>query len=147
MLSAVKLQVNHLEPFDENEKQLLEKSSKHIDEIVKRFREISYDLLPNTLVRKGLVRAAEEFFNKINDAHEIKIDFNYPSDLVIPKEKEVNIYRIIQEITHNTIKHAKARHLKIKLHKTGTQLILHTKDDGCGFNYDAKLNESSVSVF
>lgn len=143
MLSAVKLQVNHLEPVDENEKKLLEKSSKHIDEIVKRFREISYDLLPNTLVRKGLLKAAEEFFGKMNDAHDLKIEFNYPTELAIPKEKEINIYRMLQEITHNTIKHAKAANLKINLHKTGTQLILHTKDDGCGFSYETKLNESS----
>ena len=79
----------------------------------------------------------------MNDAHPLRIEFNYPTELAVSKEKEIYFYRILQEITHNTIKHAKAENLKINLHKTGTQLILHTKDDGCGFSYEAKLNESS----
>ena len=74
MLSAIKLQVNHIEPSDAMEKMIIDKSSQHIDEIVKRFREISYDLLPNTLVRKGVLKAAEEFFGKMNDAHPLKIE-------------------------------------------------------------------------
>ena len=143
MLSAIKLQVNHIEPSDAMEKMIIDKSSQHIDEIVKRFRELSYDLLPNTLVRKGVLKAAEEFFGKMNDAHPLKIEFNYPVGIEVPKDKEITIYRILQEITHNTIKHAKANSLKVNLHHAGAQLVLHTKDDGCGFTYTAKVNESS----
>jgi len=53
VLSAVKLQINHLEPQEEVEKAILDKSSNQIDFIIQKFRDISYNLLPNTLVRKG----------------------------------------------------------------------------------------------
>ena len=143
ILSAVKLQINHLEPEDETEKIVLEKSSSQIDEIIQRFREISYDLLPNTLVRKGLTKAVDEFIGKMSDANKIKFQFKYPGGLIVQKEKEINIYRIIQEIIHNTIKHARASNLVIELQQKNNLLILQTEDDGIGFNYKALQIESS----
>ena len=132
-----------MEPEDETEKIVLEKSSSQIDEIIQRFREISYDLLPNTLVRKGLTKAVDEFIGKMSDANKIKFQFKYPGGLIVQKEKEINIYRIIQEIIHNTIKHARASSLVIELYQKNNLLILQTEDDGIGFNYKASQIESS----
>ena len=138
MLSAVKLQINHLEPTDETEIVVLNKSSGQIDEIIQRFRDISYDLLPNTLVRKGLVSAVEEFIDRLNGAHKVRIGFSSP-DLNLPSDREINIYRIIQEIVHNTIKHARATSLSITIKKGANLLIIKTVDDGIGFDYEEKL--------
>ena len=138
MLSAVKLQINHLEPSDESEIIALERSSAHIDEIIQRFRDISYNLLPNTLIRKGLVKAVEEFINKLNGAHRILIDFT-SMELTLPPDKEINLYRIIQEIVHNTIKHARASKLLISIETPPGKLLLKTTDDGIGFNYEEKV--------
>ena len=138
MLSAVKLQINHLEPTDETETIVLNKSSDQIDEIIQRFRDISYDLLPNTLVRKGLVKAVEEFIDKLKGAHNIDISFTSPV-LSLAPDREVNIYRIIQEIVHNTIKHARATRLSMTIEIKDKQLVLKTGDDGVGFNYEEKM--------
>lgn len=143
LLSAVKLQVNHLEPADPGEKAVLEKASQQIDEVIRRFREISYDLLPNTLVRKGVLKAVEEFISKLKGAHPVNIKFDYPAGLQVDKQKEVTIYRMIQEITHNTIKHAGAHNLLISLQASSSLIILHTKDDGCGFNYESRLRQGN----
>ena len=60
--------------------------------------------------------------------HPLRIEFNYPTELAVSKEKEIYFYRILQEITHNTIKHAKAENLKINLHKTGfTAYLAHKR--------------------
>lgn len=67
LLSAIKLQINHLEPVNAEETAVLEKSSEQIDSIIQRFREISYNLLPNTLVRKGFIKATEEFIGKLKN--------------------------------------------------------------------------------
>lgn len=142
MLSAVKLQINHLEPTDETETIALNKSSNQIDEIIQRFRDISYDLLPNTLVRKGLVKAVEEFIGKLQGVHQIKIIFN-SDKLSLTQEKEINIYRIIQEIIHNTIKHSRASQLSILIKNYKEEIILKTDDDGVGFNYAEKVQVGS----
>src|SRR5437868_4931982 len=54
LLSSVKLQINSLETTDPGDLQVLEKSSRYIDTIITKLREISNDLMPNTLLRKGL---------------------------------------------------------------------------------------------
>jgi signal transduction histidine kinase len=146
ILSAVKLQVNHLEPDDETEKVVLEKSSRQIDEVIKRFREISYDLLPNTLVRKGLVKATEEFVEKMNGVHQLRIDFK-SENIELESTKEVNIYRILQEIIHNAIKHARATLLTIEFEVKHNKLYIKTKDDGIGFNYDTmKVSDGGLGL-
>lgn len=137
ILSAVRLQINHLEPTDETEQAALQKSTMQIDEVIKRFREISYDLLPNTLVRKGLIKAVEEFANRMSETSKLKIELTLDSIKMEPL-KEINFYRIIQEIIHNTVKHARAGVLHIEIKEINKLIYLHTKDDGIGFNYQEK---------
>lgn len=136
LLSAIKLQVDHVEPTDEHERQVLQKSVKQIDEVIKRFRQISYNLLPNTLVRKGLVAAAREFAGKMNDLGSVRIEFASNTELKLSPENEVNLYRIIQEIIHNAIKHSKAEKLCINMYREDDMIILSAEDDGVGFNYE-----------
>ncbi len=142
LLSAIKLQINHLEPVNETEVAVLEKSSDQIDSIIQRFREISYDLLPNTLVRKGLIKATEEFISKLKPLHPLDISFSYADFTLLP-EREINLYRILQEIIHNTVKHARATSLSISIQKNNKTLLLKTKDDGIGFNYSEKTQIAS----
>lgn len=137
MLSAIKLQINLLEPTNAAEGAALEKSSSQIDDIITRFREISYNLLPNTLVRKGFVTATHEFIGKLNNLHQLHIDFDSPEFSLAP-EREINLYRIVQEIIQNTIKHAQATQLNICISKKGQDILLETKDNGIGFNYSEK---------
>lgn len=141
MLSAIKLQINHLEPEDEAENAVLEKSSKQIDGIIQRFREISYDLLPNTLVRKGFIKATHEYISKLKILHPIQIEFT-TIDFTLKPEQEVNLYRVVQEIMQNTIKHARASVLKINIIAKDKSIFLQTKDDGIGFNYNEKSLEA-----
>ncbi|PWT96029.1 MAG: sensor histidine kinase [Bacteroidetes bacterium] len=143
LLSAVKLQINSVESEDSNDKMLIDKSSSQIDEIISKMREISNNLMPNTLVRKGLVSALEEFTGTLNKTNQLRINFSADPEVKLSKEKEVNIYRMVQEIIHNTIKHAKATELNIRLQTKDNDLILITEDNGIGFNFDTRLKENS----
>jgi two-component system, NarL family, sensor kinase len=140
MLSAIKLQINHLEPVNSTELAIIQKSSSQIDDIITRFREISYNLLPNTLVRKGFVTAIHEFIGKLKELHNLKIHFHSPSFSLTP-EREVNLYRVVQEIIQNTIKHAKATQLIIHITQKKQTILLQTRDDGIGFNYPGEKQQ------
>src|SRR5262245_1656804 len=61
LLSAVKFKISSLDTPLEEDKEMVEESAKHIDDIIQRMREISNDLMPNTLLRKGILYAMEEF--------------------------------------------------------------------------------------
>jgi two-component system, NarL family, sensor kinase len=142
ILSAIKFKINSVDAADEEDQYQLEKASAHIDDLITRLRQIAANLMPNTLVRKGLVAALEEFFN--NTAQfSTHITFTHGKLPEISPEKSVNIYRIVQEIVHNTVKHAKAKELLIDLSVRNNMLVLSAKDNGVGFDYQQRLKENS----
>ncbi len=140
LLSAVRMKINHLEPTDPEDRNIVAFANKHIDDILAKTREISYNLLPNTLVRKGLVKAVEEYISKLEDIHNIHFTLRIDNPISLSKEKEINIYRIIQEVIHNTIKHANASQLIIEMTRKNGSMTLMTADNGKGFNFDEKIN-------
>ena len=138
LLSAVKLRINQLDIDNNDDKEVVEFANKHLSDIIIKIKEISYNLLPNTLARNGLLHAVEEFIDKINAAHHLKIRFVYEDNFQLTKEKEINLYRIFQEIIHNTIKHANAKTLSMELRKQDNLLLLTIIDDGIGFDYEER---------
>ncbi|HEX4850066.1 MAG TPA: ATP-binding protein, partial [Puia sp.] len=142
LLSAVKLNINSIEVQPEDEP-ILERAGKSLDEIINSMRQISYDLLPNTLERKGLTEAVREFIVHVEYKNNIKIDLYVVKDIHVPKEKEIHIFRMIQEIIHNTIKHAHAKNLQIGLSEEDKSLLLLAKDDGIGFDVEKEKEASS----
>jgi signal transduction histidine kinase len=143
VLSSVKLKVNCLDIETEEDKLQLDKINANIDDIIQRMREISNDLMPLTLIRKGLVAAVNESIEKTSKPGELKIFFQNEDPVLLETERAVHVYRIIQEVIHNTMKHAKANNLHINLAKKNNKLILTTKDDGIGFNHSRILQEAS----
>lgn len=143
LLSAVKLRINQLDAEREDDKKIVEFANKHLGDIIIKIKEISYNLLPNTLARNGLVHAVEEYIDKINAAHPLKIRFMYDDDFQLSKEKEINIYRIFQEVIHNTVKHAKANKLEIDMKKQEQLILLTMMDDGVGFDYEERSKNGS----
>lgn len=143
LLSSVKLQINSLETTDPGDLLVVEKSSRYIDSIITKLREISNDLMPNTLLRKGLKNAIVEFIDNNQDTYKLPVKFICEQDLQLDQDKEINLYRIVQEITHNTLKHAKASMLIIKISIEDNRLFLLTADNGIGFDYFSKIRDNS----
>jgi signal transduction histidine kinase len=142
LLSTVKLNMGSIETENTFERQVLDKSGKYIDEIIANMREISYNLLPNSLERKGLLEAVKEFIVHLNGTAPVHIQLHCWKEIVIPKEKEIHVFRMVQEIIHNTVKHSQARHLHIGISHESNRLLLMTKDDGKGFDA-SKVRETS----
>jgi len=144
LLSAVKLQINSLDYPNDEDRVLIAKAGNHIDEIIRKLRDISNNLMPNTLIRKGLTAAIEEFVASINQVNtqQLQISFEHHIKQPIPKEKEIHLYRIIQEIIHNTLKHANASLLSIKIRTNENRLFLLTEDNGMGFDYATRRKEN-----
>lgn len=142
LLSAVKLQINSLDASNEEDQEVIYKSSLHIDSIITKLREISNNLMPNTLIRKGLQRAIHEFTEHAQQASGLRIQFVSDQPLDLDQQKEINLYRMVQEIVHNTIKHAGASILIIKMVIEENRLLLMTADNGKGFDYFSKLRDN-----
>lgn len=136
VLSAVKMKINSFELSDKEDKIQMEKTNVHIDELLKRIRDISFDLMPNSLVRKGLVIALKEFIDYLNNDSQIKFIFNCESDFQVSEQKAVNIYRIIQEVAHNAIKHSSATEFCLNVKAVNKHLQMTIMDNGTGFDFE-----------
>jgi signal transduction histidine kinase len=141
LLSAVKLQINNIETATGEDQLLVAKSSGHIDSIIQKLREISNNLMPNTLLRKGLKNAVEELADTYKKLSALEIRFICEQEIRLDQNKEINIYRIVQEVLHNTIKHSGATLLLISLRKEENRVLLATSDNGKGFDYFLKSKE------
>lgn len=143
LLSAVKLNISSVETESSSDRDLLEKTGGYLDEIIGSVRRISHDLLPNTLERKGLLDAIRELINQVRHRQSVDIQLYVVKEFRLPKEKEIHIFRMIQEIVLNTIKHADAHNLQIGFSEEEGYLLCLTKDDGKGFDKEKVLTGSA----
>lgn len=143
VLSAVKMNINSFELSDVEDKIQIVKTNKHLDDTLKRIREISFDLMPYSILSLGIITALKEFVDYLNRNGKIKFIYKGEKDITFSEEKAINIYRIVQEMIHNTIKHAKATEVNIELKTEKNNVILIFSDNGVGFDYenDAEKNK------
>jgi two-component system, NarL family, sensor kinase len=142
LLLSVKMNISSLDLSSEEDKEVVKKTEKNIELSIQRIKEISRDLMPVALLRKGLVVALEEFVNYIGNKTELRIQFKAEDIPPLTKEREVNVYRILQELIHNAIKHAKAKTLLISMHVEDGKLMIEAKDDGIGFEYVKEIKDN-----
>lgn len=141
LLSAIKLRVGSLDINNEEDEEEVRKTERQIDNLIKRMREISFDLMPTSLTRKGFAAALSEFIDYCSKSSNLKINFQF-ADIQLTQPQAINLYRIVQEIIHNTIKHAEASELQIEFRQEKDKIILATRDNGKGFSYEEKSNEA-----
>lgn len=142
ILSAIKFKINSLDVTDDEDTVQLHQASSHIDDLIQRMREIAANLMPSVLLRKGLIAAIEEFISNIAQSP-THISFHHEQFPEIAQEKSINIYRIVQEVVHNALKHAQAKELSIDLATKNNYILLTVVDDGVGFDYPQRLKENS----
>ena len=142
LLSGIKMKMNSFELHLKEDQLEMEKTNNHLDDVLKRIREISFDLMPGLLLRKGLEAAVKEFLDNLNNATGINFTFTCENEVNLTEQNSINIYRIIQEIVHNTIKHAGATELQIDLRTIKNNLVMKSTDNGAGFDYDKESAEN-----
>lgn len=135
MLAVVKMQLSgqlYNEPGNTATGQIL----KLVDETITEVRSISHNLIPEEL-NFGLANALETLCGKINDAKMIAMKLEV-TDAVRPAEVELQtalaVYRAVQEITGNMLKHAKADTIDISLDKKEQTMYVAVSDNGKGFD-------------
>jgi len=143
VLSAIKFKLGSIDVADGEDTIQMKESCDYLDDIITRMREISNDLMPTALINKGLVIAVNDFIGKLPGSAGLTVQPSYVNVPALDQKISINLYRIIQEIIHNTIKHAQAKNLQLTIEASGAKLYLVTRDDGIGFNYTAASKENS----
>ncbi|MGA9175594.1 MAG: GAF domain-containing protein, partial [Desulfobacterales bacterium] len=124
-----------LKPIDTELGSLTKAAIKRANQAINDLNYIAQGLMPSILDALGLVSSLRALLNEFREHTNIKIDFfNRNIGKRFDKEKELAIYRIVQEALNNIIKHAKAKTVYVSLLKKGNVLSLSVEDDGVGFD-------------
>ncbi len=149
LLSTVKLgfyPIKKSAKENPNQLNLIQSTSNTLEEAISRVRQISKNLLPPTLEKFGLANALENFAAKITVPHTFEVEFVLVGEYErLDFEKELGLYRVVQELMNNIMKHAEASYVVIQLEIEPDQILLSVTDNGKGFDPDVfkKNNKNS----
>ena len=77
ILSGIKLRMSSFDLHNETDEEVRQTTNEHIDGLIKRMREISFDLMPTSLIRKGFAVALNEFIEYCSKSSSMAIRFQY----------------------------------------------------------------------
>lgn len=115
--------------------QALERSIDMLDSSISEMRRVAHNMMPEALVKFGLDTALRDFCNDINQSGALNVTYQSigMNNVDIEQTKSVTVYRIVQELLNNTIKHASATNALVQLAYDSGQLAVTVEDDGKGF--------------
>jgi len=135
LLSAIKLHV-HKFKYCKTPEQInkeVKSVNEQIDETIQRIRSTTRDLVPAVLVEFGFVKAVKNLCDRINESGQIHINFNSEKEkYTLTDKSELTLYRVIQELCNNTIKHADASQIDIKIAQKDKKIHIIVSDNGSG---------------
>jgi signal transduction histidine kinase len=127
MLTSAKMVVVH--SFRKEEAIVL------IDKSINKIREIIHQLHPSVVDQFGLKAALEETLETTALSVAFNLDFEIGTFKIHKKDVQINIYRIVLELLNNTIKHAHAKNVYLKISEVAEKrLCIEISDDGIGFD-------------
>jgi signal transduction histidine kinase len=144
MLSVVKLNVARIEKktLEEKPKALAGETKTYLDDVISQVRRISRDLLPPALEKFGLFYALEELAKWVNKSDKILIQCKLSGEQSrFEPKKELALFRIVQELLNNAIKHAEASAIHINVRFTNSYLAIAFCDNGKGFDVEEKKSK------
>lgn len=139
LLSASRMYINRLPSEGQPSKDIgfiKQETGELLDETIDNIRTITRNLLPTSLERFGLFAATDDLCKRLNDLGTLKITFHYSQDKRFNAQQEFALYRILQELTNNTLKYAEATEVDIHLNTVEQQLNMTYRDNGKGFDFE-----------
>jgi len=139
LLSATRLYLRQLAPeaTADRRSQIKEQSLGIVDEMIRNTRRITHDLLPPVLEKFGFQAAVEDLCDRLNGSG-MEIIFFANSEKRLAPKREIALYRVVQELLNNTIKHAKAEVVNIVANWSEEGFEMVFSDDGVGFDLEAR---------
>ena len=153
LLTAAKLNLHalgeqlHLQT--EGQQVMLQNALDVVDESFREVRTISHNLMPNALIKRGLAQAVRDFLSKISPDDRLKIQLEVVGlDRGGRLEATVEnvLFRVIQELAQNIVKHAQATQLTLQIIRREQELTIMVEDNGVGFDPAGLGEEAGIGL-
>lgn len=116
--------------------QAFERSMDMLDSSIREMRRVAHNMMPEALVKFGLDTALKDFCNDINQSGALNVSYQSigMEATIIGQTTAITVYRIVQELINNTMKHAAAKNAIVQVSRTNGILSVTVEDDGKGFD-------------
>jgi signal transduction histidine kinase len=141
MASIIKINLHTIDLHDVHKAaQKLEDTRELTRQLIGDIRGLSINFNGDRVAQMGLSRALQTEIERINKTELFTASFEQEGDLLpVNDDKAIILYRMVQEILNNTVKHSSAKAIKLTLCSNEHAITLLVSDDGKGFNVDEKL--------
>lgn len=145
ILTVIRLNLSllskNMHSSNSKEEEYLRNSINGVDDVFIEINSIIQNLSPTIITNKGLEKAVRKIVSEINKTKEISLKFEiFGFETKVDSLIENVLYRSIQELINNGIKHSKASEINIQLLKGDEEITLMVEDNGIGFDYSNYQN-------
>ncbi|HEY6974888.1 MAG TPA: histidine kinase [Chitinophagaceae bacterium] len=138
LLSTVKLYLNQIQPANLNEQakvEILNDCKQLLNDTVQTVRNLSANLQPASIKDFGLLSTFQHFCDKLNHSPDLQISFTVQGKIDrFQTEDELAVFRILQELTNNILKHAKPGHIQFSFFRKNDILHIFIEHSGNGLS-------------
>ncbi len=132
-LSSIKIQISDAMTNDSGDHTTRAKEiNENISYVIEDIKRIVYDLNPPGLERYGLHAGLKSLVDRLNKSDDLKVIFDYYGQREIAQPISITIFRILQELINNTLKHARASEIRIHINEFDDEINIMYEDNGIG---------------
>ncbi len=150
MLSGVKMSFTNMKEnmiMSSENVGVFEQSISQLDSTISELRKIAHNLMPEALVKFGLNDAIKDFCMSIMSATHINIIYESMGEVrTLDNTANTYIYRIIQELINNAVKHAKPTQILVQLTTSSNKVLLTVEDNGQGLDSNKLAASKGIGI-
>ncbi len=126
--------------------QAFERSMDMLDSSIREMRRVAHNMMPEALVTFGLDTALKDYCSSINQSGALQVSYQSIGieGETIDKTISITVYRIVQELITNTMKHASASNAIVQVTRTDGLISVTVEDDGKGFDVGMLNNAKGI---
>lgn len=146
IISAAKMNFSTLHTL-ESDRAVYDKSMKLLNDAAFELRTTAHNLMPQMLLQEGLAEATRDFCERVSNSELLIVEYQAYGHFV-PQEKgfELFVYRMIQELVNNIIKHSEAKKALVQLSMSDDMLAITVEDNGKGIMLETLQNTAGAGL-
>lgn len=117
-----------------------------LDQSITELRRIAHNMIPESLAKYGISAAIRDYCTNINKSGKLKVVFQAMNadDIRLDLAVSNTIFRIVQELLNNVLRHADAQQAIVQLSRESNTLSITVEDDGCGFDLSESARDGGM---
>jgi signal transduction histidine kinase len=136
---------NHLSDTDSNE--IYSKTGLLLDETYAEIRNMSHRRASGVMASKGLIPSIQSLAQRLSASDSMQVEVHsHNMERQLENSLELTIFRIVQELLSNIVKHAQATHVVVNLLGNEKDIHIMVEDNGKGFNYNASDTSTGLGL-